>query len=102
MKGFRPEFLALLFFLAVYAPDLSADSFRCGRKLIKTGDSISDLIRICGQPHHKNRGQEKIRVNGLSKNTSVQRWYYKKNRRSLEHIVLIHKGRVSAIEIGER
>jgi hypothetical protein len=102
MQGFRPKLPILLFILAIYGSNLSADSFRCGRKLIKTGDSTSDLIRICGQPHHKNRGQEKIRVNGVSKNTSVQRWYYKKNSRSLEHIVLIHKGRVSAIEVGER
>jgi hypothetical protein len=102
MQNSRPKLQVLVFILAVYGSNLSADSFRCGRKLIKTGDSTSDLIRICGQPHHKNRGQENIRVNGVSKNTSVQRWYYKKNSRSLERIVLIHKGRVSAIEVGER
>ena len=92
----------LLFVLAGYGPGLSADSFRCGRKLIKTGDSTSDVIRVCGEPRHKDRGYEKIRVNGELRNTSVQRWYYKKSTRSLEHIILIYKGRVNAVEIGER
>lgn len=82
--------------------DLSADSYRCGRKLIRTGDSTGDLIRVCGQPRHKDRGTEKIKLNGVSQNASVQRWYYKKSARSLEHIILIYKGRVSGIEVGGR
>jgi len=102
MQRFHHKIKVLCFILAVYGSELFADSFRCGRKLIKTGDSTSDLIRVCGEPRHKNRGEEKIKVNGVVKNTSVQRWYYKKSSRSLEHIVLIYKGRVSAIEVGER
>jgi hypothetical protein len=102
MQRYRHEIKILFFVLAVYGSELSADSFRCGRKLIKTGDSTSDLIRVCGEPRHKDRGEEKIKVKGVVKNTSVQRWYYKKSSRSLERVVLIYKGRVSAIEVGER
>ena len=102
MKGLLSKFPALIIALSVVGSDLSADSFRCGRKLIKTGDSTGDLIRVCGEPRHKDRGKEKITLNGVVKNTSVQRWYYKKNTRSLEHVVLIYQGRVKSIEVGKR
>ena len=88
--------------LAIPLPDLSADSFRCGRKLVKTGDSKGDLLRVCGEPRHKDRGREKVRINGVSQNAGVERWYYKKSARGLEHIIVIHKGRVSSIEVGSR
>jgi hypothetical protein len=92
----------LLIVLLIYALDLPADSFRCGRKLITTGDSTGDLIRDCGEPRHKDRGKEKIKVDGVFKNTSVERWYYKKSTRGLEHIIWIYRGRVNAVEVGER
>ena len=85
-----------------HAPVLWADGYRCGRKLITSGDSSGDLIRVCGEPRHKDRGYEKIKVNGVSKDTRVERWYYKKNSRSLEHVILIYKGRVNAIKVGGR
>ena len=96
------KFQVLCCALAVFASDLSADSFRCGRKLISTGDTASDLLRVCGEPRYKDRGNEKIKVNGVSKNTRVERWYYKKSSRSLEHAILIYKGSVVAVEIGDR
>ena len=102
MKGLLPKLQALIIVLSVVGSDLYADMFRCGRKLIKTGDSTGDLIRVCGEPRHKDRGKEEITLNGGVKNTSVQRWYYKKNTRSLEHIVIIYQGRVKSIEVGER
>ena len=102
MKGLLPRLPALIIVLSVVASNLSADSFRCGRKLIKTGDSSGDVIRVCGEPRHKDRGKEKIKLNGVVKNTSVQRWYYKKSSRRLEQIVVIHKGRIIAINTGQR
>jgi len=92
----------LLFLLLVFCQELSADSFRCGRKLINTGDSTGELARVCGEPRHKDRGRETIRIDGVSKETSIERWYYKKNSRSLEHIILIYKGRVAAVQVGRR
>ena len=92
----------LLCLLALFVQELSADSFRCGRKLVSVGDSAGDLVRTCGEPGYKNRGKETIKVNGVSKETSVEHWYYKKSSRSLEHIVIIHKGRVAAVEVGHR
>ena len=91
-------FCALIFFVS----DLTADSFRCGRKLISTGDSASELFRVCGEPRYKDRGNEKIKVNGISQDTRVERWYYKKSSRSLEHAILVYKGRVVGVEVGSR
>ena len=102
MQRFAIKSAFIYIVLVLYVPALSADSFRCGRKLISTGDSASEVFRICGEPHYKDRGNAKIKVNGASKNTRVERWYYKKSSRSLEHAILIHKGSVVAVEIGDR
>jgi len=88
--------------MLVPTSDLTAGSYRCGQKVVSTGDSSAELIRVCGEPRHKDRGTEKIKVNGVSKDTRVERWYYKKNSRSLEHTILIYKGRVVAINVGSR
>jgi len=92
----------LLCLLALFAQELQADSIRCGRKLISTGDSAGDLVRVCGQPDYKDRGSETITVNGISREASVEHWYYKKSGRSLWRIIIIHKGRVAAVEVGHR
>jgi hypothetical protein len=94
----------IILFCLLMAPgqELMADSFRCGRKLVSVGDSAGDLARACGEPRYKDRGKETLRVNGVSGEMSVERWYYKKSARSLEHIVVIHKGRVVAVQVGHR
>ena len=102
MRRFAIKLAVLYCVLTLLIPDLSADSFRCGRKLISTGDSASEVLRVCGEPLYKDRGNANIKVNGVSKNTRVERWYYKKSSRSLEHAILIHKGSVVAVEIGDR
>lgn len=80
----------------------AADSYRCGRKIVRSGDSSAELLRICGEPRHRDRGKASIKVNGSLREASVQRWYYKKGARSLERIVVIHNGRIAAIEVGSR
>ena len=93
--------LAML--LAVSATGaVQADSFRCGQKLVRTGDTTGDLLRICGAPRHKDRGEERIRIDGVNRKSRVERWYYKRSGRSLERIVLIYRGRIAGIEVGSR
>jgi hypothetical protein len=82
--------------------DAAADSYRCGRKIIQSGDSSADVLRVCGKPGHKDRGQETVRLGGSPAAVSVERWYYKKSSRSLEHIVVIYRGKVVAIDVGSR
>lgn len=94
--------MVFLLLLSCISQELSADSFRCGRKLITVGDSAGELVRACGEPRHKDHGREKLRLNGDSKETRVERWYYKKSSRKLEHIIIIHKGKIAAVQVGSR
>lgn len=94
--------LALVLALIVFSQNLAADGFRCGRTLIHIGDSSGELARECGQPLHKDRGRQMISARGVKKEYNVERWYYKKSSRSLEHIVMIYQGKVVAVEVGSR
>lgn len=95
---------AVLFAAALLwsSSEAAADSYRCGRKILKSGDSSADVLRLCGEPRHKDRGQESFRLNGARQVVSVERWYYKKSSRSLERIVVIYRGKVISIEVGAR
>jgi hypothetical protein len=97
-----PGPLLLAVALACPSQNSFADTYRCGRKLIHSGDSSADLLRVCGEPRHKDRGHETIRLEGSRQRVPVERWYYKKSGLSLERIVLVHRGRVISIEVGER
>lgn len=93
---------AILAVLLVLPVGLDADSYRCGRKLVRTGDSVSRLLQICGEPRFKSSGSDLIEIDGIPKKASVKRWHYKQGSRSLERIVLIYKGKIAAIEVGGR
>lgn len=100
-KPFSLLLCGWLLALACAAP-AAADSYRCGRKLVRTGDSSADLLRACGEPALKDRGREQIRHEGKRIEVPVERWHYRKSPRSLERIVLIYRGRVAAIRTGGR
>jgi ribosomal protein S8E len=95
-------FLACLLVVSAFVDTASADSFRCGRKVVRTGDSPADLLEKCGKPRYKDKGNENTREHGSQKKVRVERWYYKKSSRRLEQIVVIHKGRIIAINTGQR
>ena len=42
--------LLLLTIVALYWGQVNADSFRCGRKVVKLGESSNALIEKCGDP----------------------------------------------------
>ena len=79
-----------------------ADSFRCGRKVIHSGDPSSAVLQNCGKPRSKDSGYEKVRLPDGQKKVRVERWHYKKGSRSLERVVMIYRGRVVAIDTGQR
>ena len=94
--------LLLIWPVLLISADTFADSYRCGRKIVRDGDSVSRLIEICGEPRFKDSGSARVKVDGRHKTARVQRWHYKKNSRSLERIILIYKGKITAIEVGGR
>jgi hypothetical protein len=79
-----------------------ADGYRCGRKIVRTGDSLSRLVQVCGEPRLKSTGSSTVEVDGVARKVRVERWHYKRGSRSLEHVVLIYRGRIAAIELGRR
>lgn len=76
-----------------------ADSFRCGHQLIYSGDTAAEVLRVCGEPKHKDRGRETVRIDGTERTVSVERWHYRHSRRSLERIVRFHRGKVISISV---
>lgn len=88
--------------LLMFAAPADGDSYRCGSKLIRTGDSKADVLRVCGEPMAKERGRAAVRVDGSSRDVSVERWHYRRSQRSLAHVVSIYRGRVVSIDVSGR
>ena len=109
-----PLLVPFLFLDSLSIPYLAADSYRCVRKVIKTGDSAREVLKKCGHPDHKDCGHKeikghrhpwfhfKIKIDGNTTRNRVECWYYQKNSRSIERAVLIYRGQVKAIEMKRR
>ena len=87
--------VSLLLFLATHA---QADSFRCGTRIVVTGDSISRLIKACGQPTVKYKAKESIKSGGNRKSTGVTQWVYDRGRKK-NMVVSVHSGKVVKIAV---
>lgn len=85
----------LLFALAT---ESHADSYRCGRKLVRTGDAAARVLRLCGEPTARQRGAApKAGISGSK--GRVELWFYRRSPRSLEHVIRIQEGRVLSIDV---
>jgi hypothetical protein len=102
MNFVRPTFMSLLATLVLLPTLAEADSYRCGRKIVRSGDPVARLLEVCGKPRRKDSGSETIEVSGVPRRVKVQRWYYKQGSRRLERVVLVYRGKVAAIEVGGR
>jgi len=102
MLRLSKRYFASILALLVLCQDVAADGIRCGRKLVHVGDSAGELRRACGEPIHRDRGRQIVSVRGVKQETRVERWYYKRSSRSLEHVVMIYQGKVVAVEVGSR
>jgi hypothetical protein len=78
--------------------NLAADSFRCGRKIVKTGESSNALIKKCGQPVRKLKSNEQVKLDGQKKRTAVSNWVYER-RNKKDMIVSVKNGTVVRLEI---
>lgn len=96
-----PILLIILVMLLV-TEGLGADSLRCGRKVVKSGDSPAKLIAHCGEPLYRGKGHVEIETAGGKRSVRVEQWHYKPSERSLERIVLIYRGKIVAVDTGSR
>lgn len=102
MPKYPFPFSLLVTLLLCAVRESGADTYRCGQKLVRTGDSPTDVLRVCGEPRRRDRGRERVVLEGAPESVTVERWYYRQGSRSLEHVVMIHGGQVVRIAVGGR
>ena len=91
------KLLLLTISLLVFS-SAAADSFRCGRKLVKQGDSGNSLIKKCGKPSRKYSSKELVNDQGRLSKVSVSNWVYDRNRKK-DMIVSVRSGTVIKIQV---
>jgi hypothetical protein len=75
----------------------NADSFRCGRVLVKAGESSNALIKKCGKPDRRYSSKESVRDSGRRSQVSVSNWVYKRHGKK-DMIVSVRNGSVVKIQ----
>jgi hypothetical protein len=90
--------LLLLIIFVSFSISASADSFRCGRTLVKVDESTNALIKKCGKPVRKYSSKETINDHGRQKSIGVSNWVYER-RGKKDMIVSIYSGTVVKIEV---
>ena len=89
----------LLFTLFILlSSDIFAGSFRCGRKLVKAGDSGNMLIKKCGKPARKFSSKQTFSDNGRQSNVAVSNWVYERHGKK-DMIVSVRNGAIINIQV---
>ncbi|MDX1459580.1 MAG: DUF2845 domain-containing protein [Xanthomonadales bacterium] len=91
----KQSFVVLLLFVLLPATAWP-DGFRCGTRLVVSGDPVSRLLRACGTPALKYRASETVRRGGKSQKKPVQHWVYERAGRP-SMIVAVSDGKVLRI-----
>lgn len=105
MKNMQPHSMLPGLFLAIslmIPVAVSADSIRCGRKVIRSGDSSADLVRKCGEPQSRDSAQEELWLNRTQQKVRVERWHYNQGSSKLARVVLVYRGEVVGVRTGNR
>lgn len=92
------KILLLLTLSILFSDVATADSFRCGRKIVKQGDSSSELIKKCGKPLRKFSSKETISEQGRQSKVSVSNWVYERSRKK-DMVVSVRSGTVIKIQV---
>jgi len=90
--------LLLLLLLVALSGQVDADSFRCGRKLVKLGESSNALLKKCGSPVRKYSGKETVSDQGRQLRVAVSNWVYER-RGKKDMIVSVRSGTVIKLQI---
>jgi hypothetical protein len=90
--------LLLLIIFVSFSISASANSFRCGRTLVKVDESTNALIKKCGKPVRKYSSKETINDHGRQKSIGVSNWVYER-RGKKDMIVSIYSGTVVKIQV---
>ena len=75
-----------------------ATSFRCGRMLVKVGESTNALMKKCGSPIRKYTSNETINDHGRVQRVGVSNWVYERKGKK-DMIVSLRSGAVIKIQV---
>ena len=75
-----------------------ADSFRCGRTLVKVGDSSNTLLKKCGNPERKYTSKENFSDHGRQVQTGVSNWVFPR-KGGKDMIVSVYSGAVVKMQV---
>jgi len=87
-----PVFLLIM----LLSNSVPADSFRCGRSVVKVGDSVNVLTRKCGTPQRKYSSKETVNDQGRQIRAGVSNWVYGRKGRH-DMIVSVRQGTIMKI-----
>ena len=90
--------LTLGFALWLLSASVSAEAIRCGRSLVKNGESTNTLIKKCGDPIRKYASKESVKAQGRSSTVAVSNWVYERRGRK-DMIVSVRSGTVVKIQV---
>jgi len=92
------KMLLLFTVIILLSSHATADSFRCGRKIVKPGDSGNALIKKCGKPARKYSGKEMVYDQGHRSSVTVSNWVYERGAKK-DMIVSVRSGAVIKIRV---
>ena len=75
----------------------SADSFRCGRKVIQTGDTVNALLKKCGEPDRTFQTTETVNNRGYTNVLYVTHHVYERGTKK-DMIITVRDNVVTRIE----
>ena len=90
--------LLLCVLLLLVSSNTLAESFRCGRTLVKPGESSNALIKKCGDPLRKYSSKETVYEHGRQSTAGVSNWVYARKGKK-DMIVSIRSGTVIKIQV---
>ena len=90
--------LILCTLIALISGNVTADSFRCGRSIVKLGESSNALMKKCGDPLRKYSSKETVNERGHQSNVAVSNWVYTRKGKK-DMIVSVRSGAVIKIQV---
>ncbi len=90
--------LLLFVIFILLSSNLPADSFRCGKSIVKVGDSSNTLIRKCGEPIRKYSSKEFVSDRGRLVRAGVSNWVYAR-KAGKDMVVTVYSGTVTKLHI---
>jgi hypothetical protein len=86
----------------------SAESFRCGSRIVSEDSTVEELLALCGEPTSKT--VETVDVYGPAASGSgrvkrgtitIEKWTYDRGSQSFPMLVTIEDGRIKSMERGQ-